>query len=159
MPTIKNLYVIVARDVTTDAADRMNSVIKVIDKFTFNVNREQLSREGFKLGEQEIGLPANYAVATSWILEEKLKTDTFFNFKINIFDPDGEKLGTGPEQENVVPAGIDRINLNFNVQGMPVTKPGKYTLKAAIFSKSGKLLGEGTYPFEVEFTEVPNRPS
>ncbi len=158
MPTIKNLYVIMARDVTTDAADKMNSIIKVIDKFTFNINREQLAKDNLKLGIQEIGLPAQYSVATSWVFSEKLKKEMFLNFKINIFDPSGKKLGTGPEQENVFPAGIDRININFNVQGMPVTKQGKYELEAALYSKDGKLLDKNGYPFEVELIDGSPKP-
>ncbi|GEM_PF-936456 len=155
MPTVKNLYVIMARDVTTDAADKMNSILKVIDKFTFNINRDELEKNEIKLGEQQIGLPANYSVATSWQFSEKLKQETFYNFKIDIIDPKGEKLGSGPEQENVLPAGIDRVNMNFNIQGLPVTSEGKYSVAAEIFAKDGKSLCKSEYPFEVEFSDAP----
>jgi hypothetical protein len=153
---IKNLYVIMARDITTDSTDNMSSIIKIIDRFTFNINKEELEKNEITLGVQQIGLPANYSVATSWVLEDKLQKETFFNFKINISDPDGKQLGPGPEQENVLPAGIDRINMNFNVQGMPVTKPGRYKVEAAMFSKEGKLLSSADYPFTVEFIDAPS---
>jgi hypothetical protein len=153
--SVKNLYVIMARDITTDSTDNMSSIIKIIDKFSFNINKEDLEKNEITLGKQQIGLPASYSVGTSWVFDEKLDKETFFNFKINIKDPDGKPLGPGPEQENVLPAGIDRINMNFNVQGLPVTKQGQYTLEAEVFSKEGKLLSNGSYPFAVEFIDAP----
>jgi hypothetical protein len=153
MQAANNLYVIIAREVSTDAADKMNSIIKIIDKFTFNVNRDELAKNEITLGAQQIGLPANYSVATSWIFDEKLKKETFFNFRINIYDPTGKKLDNGPEQENLLPAGIDRINMNFNVQGLPVTTEGTYKLRAELVSKDKKLLAKADYPFTVEFIE------
>lgn len=157
MLSVKCLYVIMARDVTTDAADKMNSIIKVIDKFTFNINVDELEKNEITLGSQEIGLPANYAVTTSWALPEKLKKDTILNVKLNIVDPAGKKLGAGPEQENVIAAGIDRINMNFNIQGMPVTTEGKYRLEAEMFSKDGESLAKADYPYEVEFVRQPGQ--
>jgi hypothetical protein len=155
MQSVKNLYVIIAREVTTDVADKMNSIIKIIDKFTFNVNRDELEKNEITLGSQQIGLPANYSVATSWIFGEKLKKESFFNFKIDIYDPAGKKLDKGPEQENLLPAGIDRINMNFNVQGLPVTTEGIYKLRAEIESKDKKLHAKADYPFTVEFVDGP----
>ncbi len=140
-----------AREVTTDAADNMSSIHKIVDRFDFELNRAQLQRDGVKLGVQEIGLPANYAVATSWLFGEKLKKETFLTFKITILDPKGQKLGDGPEQENLLPAGIEKFNMNFNVQGLPVTSEGTYKLQAEVISKEGKSLAKADYPFQVVF--------
>lgn len=155
MLQVKNLYVIMARDVTTDASDKMNSILKVIDKFTFNINKSDLKKQGITLGKQHIGVPANYAVATSWLFDQKLEKEVFLNLKINIIDPDGKKLDSGPEQENVLPAGIDKFNVNFQIQGLPISTEGKYKVEAEIFSKEGKALSKNEYPFDVEFVDGP----
>lgn len=155
MPTVKNLYVIMAREVSTDASDNMNSVIKIIDKFSFNINKDDLEKNEITLGTSQLALPANYAVATSWIFDEKLKKDTPLTLRLNIADPDGKQLGEGPAQEHTLPSGVDKINMNFNVQGLPVTKEGKYKLHAELLDNTGKVLGKSDYPFDVEFTTVP----
>lgn len=151
MPKAKNLYVIMAREVSTDASDNMNSIIKIIDRFNFNINQDDLDKNEITLGKQELALPANYAVATSWIFDEKLDKDTQVTLKLNIVDPDGKALGEGPSQDYTPPEGINKINMNFNVQGLPVTKQGKYTLHAELLDKDGKSLGKSDYPFDVEF--------
>jgi hypothetical protein len=140
-----------AREVSTDASDNMNSIIKIIDKFSFNINKDDLEKNEITLGTQQLAMPANYSVATSWIFDEKLKTDTALTLKLNIADPDGKMLGEGPAQEHTLPVGIDKINMNFNVQGLPVTKEGKYKLYAELLDNTGKSLGKTYYPFDVEF--------
>ena len=67
-------------------------------------------------------------------------------------DPEGESLG-GPDQENLLPADVNRINMNFTMDGLPVTKAGVYTLRAELLSKGGEVLAKETYPFEVELTD------
>src|SRR5437868_6134707 len=129
--TATNIYVLLAREVTTDATDNLSSIYKIIEKFTFGINREELKKNNIQLGKQQIGLPATYAIATSWLFGEKLPKDTLLNFKVHIIDPGGKNLG-GPEQENMVPAGINKMNMNFNAQGIPATNEGSYTLRAEV---------------------------
>lgn len=150
MHKVRNLYTVIARDFTTDAADKMNSILKIIDKFVFDINQNDLEKSQITLGAREIALPATYVVATSWLFDEKLKKDTLISFKINITDPDNKRLGHESEQENLCPRGIDKVNLNLKVQGLPVTAQGKYKLHANLFSKNGTLLAKGEYPFDVE---------
>lgn len=152
MPPVTNLYVLLAREVTTDATDNMNSIIKIIEKFTFGIDQNALKQNNIQLGRQQINLPASYSVATSWLFDEKLKKDTFLTIKLSIINPNGKNLG-GPEQEHLIPTGLNKINMNFNAQGLPVTNEGHYTLRAEALSKTGKLLAYGEYPFEVEFTQ------
>ena len=152
MPAIRNLYTLIAREVSVDSNDKMSSIIKIIDKFTFSYNPKKMKEQGVTLGEKPILFDAKYAVTTSWFFGEQLKKDTVLVFKISVSGPGGQDFG-GPSKENLVPAGFDRMNMNFNTTGLPVTKAGKYTLKAQVLSKGGKKLAEGEYPFVVELIE------
>lgn len=149
MSTIKNLYVVLARDVSTDAVDQMNSITKIIDRFGLGYDPVRLKEQGVTLGEKPILFPARYSVATSWYFGDKLPKDTFLTFKVRIKDPHGQYFD-GPTQEHLVPPGIDRINMNLNMEGLPVTLAGKYTIVVEVFAKDGKSLGQGEYPFEVD---------
>ncbi len=151
---IKNIYVIIAREVSTDNTDGMNSIIKIIDQFIFNINKDELDKHEITLGKQSLNLPATYSIATSWSFGQKLKEKTSYIFKNNVIDPDGNDLG-GPEQKSEWPAGIDRINMNFIVQGLAVKKSGNYKIQSKIYSMNNDLLSEGEYPFKVEIIEDP----
>jgi hypothetical protein len=150
--SVKNLYTLMAKEVQTDAADNMNSIIKIIDKFIFELNRSanlNLIPPGVEIGKDQITVGAVYSIATSWLFSKLLEKETFYNFKCTIVDPDGVKMG-GPEQEHLIPKAIDKYNLNFNVQGLPITKSGEYKLIVELQSKSGTGLASGEYPFKVE---------
>jgi hypothetical protein len=151
---VSNLFVLLAREVSTDAMDNMSTITKVIDKFNFNVDLEQFERDKVMAGDKHVAVPINYDIATSWLFSEKLPKDTFLTFKISILDPDDEDLG-GPEQENLVPATMNRINMNFKMQQLPLTESGTYHLHAEVHAKDGKLLAQTDYPFEVEITNGP----
>lgn len=148
----KNLYTVMAREVTTDAADNMTSIIKMIEKFTFGYNPDELKAKGATIGKDVILFGAKYAVATSWHLGEHLTKDEIITFRISVLDSAGNNRG-GPAQEHMLPAGIDRVNMNFSVDGLPVLKAGNYKLIAEAVSKTGDVLGAGEYPFVVELLE------
>jgi hypothetical protein len=153
MPTIKNLYVIIARDISVDSTDQMNSIMKIIDKFTFGYQPEKLAEQGITLGEKTIVFPAKYSVATSWHFGDVLKQDTPLVFRIEVLDPKNKSFD-GPSHEYIAPTGVDKVNINFNMEGMPVTVPGKYRLVARAQSKTGEEIAKSEYPFSVELTEA-----
>jgi hypothetical protein len=153
MPQVKNLFTVIAREVTTDANDNMTSIIKLIEQFNFGYNPAELKEKGVEIGTKEaILFSAKYAVATSWFFDEKLKADTSYTFRISVIDQAGENRG-GPSQEHVLPAGINRANMNFGVEGLPVSGAGDYTLRAELIDAAGKVLASGEYPFIVELNE------
>jgi hypothetical protein len=158
MPSIKNLFVIIARDISTDARDQMTSIMKIVERFGFGYDPDQMKDQGVTLGEKPVVFPAKYDVATSWYLGEHLKTDTLLTFTLSVRDPKGRDLG-GPSQEHMLPAGVDRANMNFGMEGLPVTEPGKYTLEVRILSKDGKELSSGEYPFlvDIQKEKKPNQ--
>lgn len=152
MLKIRNLYVVIARDVSTDAVDQMNSIMKIIDRFGFGYDPSKMKEQGMTLGEKPILFPAKYVIATSWYFGDLLKSDTFLTFGVSVKDPDGQDFG-GPTQEHLLPIGIDRINMNFSMEGLPVTKAGTYTLTVTVLAKDGKKLVDAEYPFSVDITE------
>ncbi len=150
---LKNVYVVLAREVSTDANDGMVSIIKMIDKFTLQYNPAQLSNDGKILGKDPILFGGiKYVIATAWSLGQKLKKDTTFSFKVRMIDPDGRDLG-GPIQSHTMPTGFDKVNFNFEIDGIPVTGPGHYKLLVELVSQSEELLAQGEYPFQVELIE------
>jgi len=148
----RNIFTLLAKDISTDAGDGMNSYTKVLDTFNAEIDVNELAKQGITLGEQPIVLPINFSIGTSWSLGKTTDEDTFLTVKINIVDPTGKDLG-GPSQEHQLPAGIDRININFNNNGLPLTVAGNYVLQSILTDREDKVLAQGEYPFIVNVTE------
>ncbi len=143
------LYVLIAKEITTDATDRMNSIFKIIDRIDVEINQEEMMKQGVEFGKQTIIVPYSYAIGTSWYFGEKLKKAVTLTIRITILDSN-EKEHQGPLQKHMLPPGIDRMNINFNVQGFPVSGNGSYRLIAEVLSGNDKIIAKGEYPFTVE---------
>ncbi len=142
--SISNSLLLLARDVTVDANDKMMTVIKIIDNFNGNVNTK--SEDGEK--PDEVVIPVNFAIVSSWSYDEKQVEPTSLTIKTNIADANEQDLG-GPEQTIELPAGIQKFNLNFPIQGLKATGSGTYVLTAQLLDSSDKLLASAQYSFEV----------
>lgn len=136
------LYFLIAREASTDSNDKMNSIIKVIDKFGVALDRE-LPGEG----TLPIAVSIDFAIASLWLLDKPLSDATKITIEVSVVDPRGKKLGS-VEQASEFPAGVSRISLNFNNQGLLVTGSGTYGLWARL-SANGKKIAEADYPYEV----------
>lgn len=145
----RSIYLLIARDVINDPIDNMNSIIKVIEKFTTRAKADDLKESSKKLNEgQSLAVPATYFIASSWYLGERLKQAKSIDLKISMIDPSKKNLG-GPEQNYKIPAGLDKINLNIKSEVLPITKSGRYTLRAEL-SIGGKLAASNEYVYEVD---------
>jgi len=146
----RNIYLLLAKDVITDPVDNMNTLVKIIDKFTSRVDESMINEQNSKLqGGQTTAVPVQYVIASAWAFDQMLAKPTLVTTKMNIVDPNGKDLG-GPEQEQEFPAKIDKVNLNFKSDALPITKSGRYILKAKLLSKKGEELANAEYSYEVE---------
>lgn len=136
-----NEFIIIAKDVSTDSGDNMVSIIKMIDNFEFGVNSEIYQKLTDPDNEEIVNLPANYAIATSFRVEQKATKDIPFLVQITIFSPVGKKIGDFG-QEIVLSEGNDRVRLNINSQGLPVMTDGRYKFKVEALDGS-RVLARG----------------
>lgn len=148
---LRNIYIVAAREAVSDSADGTNSIIKVIENFDININTAEMDKQGVEMGKKAIIVPVNYSIATSWYINELLKKETNFTFKLYIVDSAGNRH-EGPIQSHVVPKGVDRINVGFSVEGLPVMGAGRYECVVEVLSND-KLLAQNSYPFTVTIKE------
>lgn len=146
----RNIYLMLARDVTTDSNDGMNSIIKILDQF--RVENESEVHTSTKPNTKSVRIVrAQYTVASSWLLPSPLKKGDQIQLTLSTIDESGEPVIS---QEHTVEAPTTspsaRVNLNINVSGLPVTHPGEYRLRG-VLSRNGKQLASAEYPYEVSF--------
>lgn len=151
----KNIYILAAREITTDAADQMNSIIKIIDNFGADIPITELNRNNVVLGEKPLIIPVGYAIATSWDLGKPLQKDTVLTVQLDIVNPEGKSLG-GPSQEHSVPSGIDKVNINFSLQGFPFTTAGTYKIISKLKDSNKKTLAKGEYSVKANVNVIEN---
>ncbi len=148
----ENVYLLIARDVITDPADNMNSIIKIIDNFTTNLSDKDWEETKSNLDEgQNAATNISYFIASSWRFDNLLDKKTTFKVRITISDPTGKYL-EGPTQEHEFPAKVGNITVNFKMDVLPITQAGTYVLQAELITKDGKILAEAEYPYEVKLT-------
>ena len=143
----KNLYLLLARDISTDSNDGMSSIIKIIEKFSTSLDAKKLRQDNVDVEKTPIAVPYKYSVGSSWLFDEAPKGSKI-RLTLEFFDPNKKNLGS-IQQENVLPKKVDRLNLNLNLDVFPVTHAGRYNLKGTLFLDEKKL-AIADYPYEVE---------
>src|SRR5438105_10306090 len=121
------LYLLIAREVSTDVNDNMNTITKIIDKFGASLDVPSHDKSDVIL------LPIKFAIASLWLFESPLKDTSKISIRLDIEDPTGKKIG-GVKQDGDFQAGVDRVSFNFNNEGLPVTASGIYTLHANLYA-------------------------
>lgn len=151
---LTNDFVIIARDVTTDANDSMATIYKIIDNFIFDFRGEDFKKAfGVEVGTNPVLLPASYMLASSWSLDKITDKDYSFTVKASLHDS-SDLLLTENSQEVTITKGMDRIRFNMGVQGLPVKESGRYTYKMQAVDSKGKTLASGSSFINVELKVI-----
>lgn len=145
--TGKPLYIMIARDVSTDETDHMNSITKIIDKFGVGYSSKALKDAGLKKGDVFVS-PVSYVIASSWLLSHEVQEGSSVGLAIEIIDPKGATI-MSESQTHESPSVTKRLTLNLKMPGLFVTRSGEYKLKARLEIEGAKV-AEGVYPYEVD---------
>ncbi len=149
MPKLNNQFILLARDNTIDSNDSMQSISKIIDIFTFNVVREdfkaQLSSSPINALELNAG---SFVLLTNWRFVEQTNKPFSGTFTISIVSPDGHSI-VGEAIPFEVPADQVGYNLNANLQSLPISVSGDYSIVVSIKNSSGKQISSASYTFTV----------
>lgn len=141
----KNLYLLISREASTDSSDNMNSIIKIIDRFSFSAE----TNEKVDQNDSKLVVPINYTIVSSWYLTELIEKGTKFKFKFQVVQPSGETADMA-EQEINVNHQSKRLGINVNASGLPVSVSGEYILRAHLLNDNDNEIGQADYPFDVE---------
>jgi hypothetical protein len=149
-----NDYIILARDVSTDSRDKMLSIFKIIDKFSFSLDAENYKEFVESTKDGIVEMPSSYFTASSWSLDEAPKKEFRARLESRIIDPLGKELGKS-KNDIVFPAGHDRIRLNGKIEGVAVNSNGNYTLEMSVIDPVTEgILGTGSTRYQVLVEEL-----
>lgn len=151
---VYNDFVIISRDVSIDANDNMLSIVKIIDKFNFELELEQFRQFNEAIKRGEVGaFPMNYVVTSSWSLDTPLKKPSTIEVLMRILDSTGKQLGE-MKHETSFAAGTDRLRINAQTDSIVVNGSGRYQLEVVIVNKAdNKELASNKTNFVVDIKE------
>jgi hypothetical protein len=149
----KNLYLLLANDVSNDSQDNMNSILKVIDTFKSEIDKEGYEKfqaqEEKTPGKAALTVPIKYYAASSWILDKRLSEKTTFGIDLETVDPNNDTLASA-HQEFKIDSGLNKVTVNVGFLDLYITKSGKYLVKATLTTSDHKSLASAEYPYEVD---------
>ena len=145
MVKAKSIYLVMSRDISVDRDDGMNSIFKIIDNFSINVDR------GHK-DSQIFGVPMPYCISSRWSLDANLNENKMVKLRTQTIDPSGKLLGE-MIQEHTVPKGHSSVTFNMKVDVLPVTSSGKYLIKTILSLDNQTESFDAVYPYDVTVTQ------
>lgn len=145
----KNIYLLLAREVSTDDISKMNSIIKIIDRFQADIVKSPSEKDK----KPTFVIPVSYAIASAWILDKPVTKQTSLAFNFEIVEPLGTTLAT-QQQSSSIPKGSRKVAFNITSSELPVTISGEYLLKSEL-KLGSNTLAKAEYPFEVQLNETP----
>ena len=150
MTKARNLYLLLARDASTDSNDSMNTITKIID--IFNASRPKNTKNDDSVS----GIPISYSIASLWLLDKTAKKNESYKVVFETLDTKGENIGSF-NLEYTPPFETKRLSFNAQANALPARREGEYTLKATLY-KGNEVLASAEYPYAlaVEWVEQEN---
>lgn len=146
----QNIYLVIAKEVSTDNNDNMNSIIKIIDNFKTIIDEEKYNKDIKENANGVLAIPIEYSIASSWYLEKKTSKNTKVKLEYKTLDPNKKELG-GITVDYEVPEGVKKFTININLRTLPVTLEGEYGVSAKLLSAKNEELATARYNYEVHF--------
>lgn len=142
-------FILLARSISSDENDKSLSIFKIIDKFSFRLNEEQLKELASKKpGSEQTIFPVSYFLVSSWLIKDSDNTDKSFEVDVQLIDPKGKTIYKH-SRPMTVPAKSTRVRVNMNIQGLGYTVSGEYKYKVTL-KDDGRDIGEEIYEFPID---------
>lgn len=148
-----NDFILLARDVSVDAKDNMLSIFKLIDKFEYKLAPEEYKKFITETKSKVANLPAVYVLSSSWSIDKPASKETKVILETKVIDPSSKELGKS-RNDIVFAPGNDKVRLNGNIEGIPVTRSGRYTVEQSLIDPdTNKVLCSNRTAYRVNVEE------
>jgi len=118
---MKHVWSIICQKSSIDFESNLLSLFNCLEEMSLVIDRDKISE-----GERII-IPAEFQLVSFWTVEDSSR-DNDLEIKGELVDPAGEILNTFTNRF-VIKSGTLRFRNRTNIQGLPVTKEGRYYIK------------------------------
>lgn len=139
---MKHIWSVICQKSSIDFENNLVSLFNCIEELTLVVDKEKIPENG------RIVIPVEFQLVSSWTIEDSSQ-DNSLEIKGELIGLDNEILNTF---DNTFPikSGITRFRNRINIQGLPVTKEGRYYIKVWKKDNKGKFILESELPIDIK---------
>lgn len=118
---MKHIWSILCQNSSIDNESNLLSLFNCIEEISLEVDAAKAPKDN------KIILPAEFQLVSFWIIDNE-KEGNLLDLKVELIDPDKTILN---QFGNIFPLkkGSLRFRNRINIQGLPITKAGRYTFK------------------------------
>jgi len=134
---MKHIWSILCENSSVDAKSNLISLFGCIEQLNLRIDSSKA------LKENDMIISFKLQLISFWIVQN-ISKDNVLETKIELLDPDKKSLKSFKKSFNIK-KGILRFRSRLNIDGLPITKEGRY-----IFRVSGKEADEKKYKLVAE---------
>jgi len=142
---MKHIWSILCQNSSVDDATKLLSIFNCVEELGLTIDKSKSPKDG------NLVLPISFQLISFWLVEDKNKKNVL-DIKIEMSDPNGELLGTFNNNFNIPDAAL-RFRSITNINGIKITKEGRYFLKV---SRKGvgekKFIVVSELPIDIKIT-------
>jgi len=142
---MKHIWSILCQNSSVDDATKLLSIFNCVEELGLTIDKAKSPKDG------NLVLPINFQLISFWTIGEKNKKNVL-DVKVEISDPVDELLGTFNKNFDI-PEGAPRFRSITNINGLKITKEGRYIVKVSqkeADEKKFKIVSE--LPIDIKIT-------
>jgi len=117
---MKHIWTVLCQKSSIDIDTNLLSLFNCVEELDLVIDQT-------KAPKGDLVIPAEFQLVSFWTVEDPNKDNTL-EMKIELLDPSGKSLNKF-ENKFKVKKGILRFRNRTNIQGLPITDPGRYIVR------------------------------
>ncbi|OIO07227.1 hypothetical protein AUJ35_02465 [Candidatus Falkowbacteria bacterium CG1_02_41_21] len=118
---MKHIWSIICQKSSIDFENNLLSLFNCVEEMNLVVDKDKVS------SREKMLIPAEFQLISFWVVEDSSR-DNNLEIKGELIDPDNKILNTF-NNSFTIKSGASRFRNRTNIQGLPITKAGRYYLK------------------------------
>lgn len=150
---MKHIWSIICQQSSIDSEKNLLSLFSCIEEMNILIDKEKVS------DNKKIIIPTEFQLVSLWTVEDSLKENKL-ELRVDLLDPDNQILSSF-NNSFLVKSGSSRFRNRTNIQGLPVSREGRYYLRVSQRVNGGSYNLVSELPIDIKINyqimKVPNR--
>lgn len=118
---MKHIWTILCQSSSVDIDTNILSLFNCIEELNLTIDKTQL------IDKEKLVIPVGFQMVSFWVIKDNSR-DNILEIKGEIIDPSGKSLNKFDNKFNIKKGAL-RFRNRINIQGLPVTKEGRYIIR------------------------------
>lgn len=127
---MKHIWSILCQNSSVDSNTNLLSLFNCVEELSLVIEKDKMPKD------DNLVIPIGFQLVNFWTTENG-NAKSILDIKLEIFDPEEKLLGTF-DKDFDVPGGVARFRSILSINGIKVTKEGRYIIKVQQKESNGK---------------------